>query len=479
MEEIIKQLRKEFNRIGDNRQESNIRLHIIENTFMNYYGYDLSKCIEEKSVPKGMCDVFIPTIRNEALIIEVKNGKKPIDVNAIVQVQRYVTSEGQRFAILSNGYEYLLLDFNIKPANNRKNKFGGYVVFWFDIFKARQKGFTELRYFKYLSFENLYRNESTQFFCDVAQYREWKYEQNLKDDSWNDYRCSLYQFFDFYAKKVPYKASYEIVGKKAYESLGMNVFNDFIKECKRNKGNSSSKTIKNNFSHIYGMLDEMKKHGKIGYISLSDSRKENLMEYEETELRKTPVVISTKDIQMILRHMTNKRKSIRDTVVVLLTISLGLERSQLLKLRWDDFDKGYKNILIKRRRIELPPILQTYLLKLHEENTRLKIKSPYIFQVYYQKEFRPMREWNINDIFDDLAQITHDSKWKDYSPQFVRNCLIRTLFFAGYSLEDIMYITGINIKNISKYISMDELLQRRSNKINWKPLFDGLLCESK
>lgn len=80
MEEIIKQLRKEFNRIGDNRQESNIRLHIIENTFMNYYGYDLSKCIEEKSVPKGMCDVFIPTIRNEALIIEVKNGKKPIDV---------------------------------------------------------------------------------------------------------------------------------------------------------------------------------------------------------------------------------------------------------------------------------------------------------------------------------------------------------------------------------------------------------------
>ena len=36
MEEIIKQLRKEFNRIGDNRQESNIRLHIIENTFMNY-----------------------------------------------------------------------------------------------------------------------------------------------------------------------------------------------------------------------------------------------------------------------------------------------------------------------------------------------------------------------------------------------------------------------------------------------------------
>lgn len=61
----------------------------------------ISECIEEKSVPKGMCDVFIPTVGNEALIIEVKNGKKPINVDDIVQVQRYVTSEGQRFAILS------------------------------------------------------------------------------------------------------------------------------------------------------------------------------------------------------------------------------------------------------------------------------------------------------------------------------------------------------------------------------------------
>ena len=59
---------------------------------------------------------------NRILSIEVKNGKKPINVNDIVQVQRYVTSEGQRFAILSNGYEYVLLDFDIKPAYNREKK---------------------------------------------------------------------------------------------------------------------------------------------------------------------------------------------------------------------------------------------------------------------------------------------------------------------------------------------------------------------
>lgn len=388
-----------------------------------------------------------------------------------------MASEGQRFAILSNGYEYVLLDFHIKPASNRANKLGGYVVFWFDIFKARRKNFTELKYFKYLNFENLYKNRSTHFFCDIAQYREWKYEQNIKDDSWNDYRCTLYQFFDFYAEKVSYKESYEPVGKRAYESLGMSIFNEFVENCKRKKEKSSSKTVQNNLSHIYGMLDVLKKHGKIGYVSLSDSRSQNLIEYAETELRKTPVVLTTKDILTLLGFLKDKRKSIRDTVVVLLTVSLGMERSQLIGLQWDDFDKGYKHIFVDGRKIELPPLLQKYILKLNEENDGLKIKSPYIFQVYYKKKYRPMREWNINEVFDNLAQITSDNKWKDYSPQYVRSCLVRTLFFTGYSLEDIMYITGIDSKYISKYISMDELLKRRSKQINWQPLYDGILCE--
>lgn len=85
MEETIMQLRKQFNKISDNQQESNIRLHIIENVFMNRYGYDIDESIEEKSVPKGMCDIFIPTIGNEALIIEVKNGKKSIDIDDMIK----------------------------------------------------------------------------------------------------------------------------------------------------------------------------------------------------------------------------------------------------------------------------------------------------------------------------------------------------------------------------------------------------------
>ena len=478
MEQIIRQLRKEYDRIGDNRQESNVRFHIIQNTFLHYYGYDIDECIEEKPVVKGMCDVFIPTIGNEALIVEVKNGNKPLCVDDIAQIQRYAASEGQRFALLSNGYEYVLLDFDIKPASNKiRNKLESYVVFWFNIFKAKGDDVSELKYFKYLSFDNLYKNQSTRFYCDIAQYREWKLEQGFKPISWVAYRSTLYRFYEFYAKKVLYKESYEKVGKIAYETLGMEAFDEFVKNHKRNNSDTSTKTLNNMHTHIYNMLYELEQHGKIKYISLSDSRKKNLIGYEETKERKVFSEIEAEDIQMIINFLKSKRNATRDIVIFLLTITLGLERSQLLRLKWDDFSKEYKYIDVNGRKIELCPHLQRYLKMLYGKLSKEKIKSPYIFQTYYNKKYRPMKEWNINDVFNNFAQITNDDKWKDYSPKYVRNCLIRTLFFAGYSLEDIMYITGIDINNISKYITMDELLQRRSKKINWDQLYGGLLCK--
>lgn len=478
MEESIKQLRSEFNRIKDNLQEDNVRLHIIVNTFMEYYGYDVKNCVLEKPMVRDFCDVFVPTVGNNALVIEVKTGKKPLEVEDIDQARGYAAKKRQRFAILSNGYEYVLLDFNLESTPKLEgDALKSYVVFWFNIFKAKGTDLTELKYFKYLSYENLYRNQATHFYCDVAQYREWKCEQELKPVSWTAYRSTLYQFFDFYARKVLYKEPYEKVGKRAYETLNMDIFDEFIKECKRNGADTSTKTLNNNHTHIYNMLYELEKHGRIKYISLSDSRKQNLVAYEETEQRKVFTEITANDVRTILTFLKTKRNATRDIVIFLLTVTLGLERSQLLELKWDAFDRGYRHINVGERKIELCPILQRYLEKLYKQNRNKKIKTPYIFQIYYKQKYRPMREWNINDVFNNFAQITNDDKWKDYSPKYVRNCLIRTFFVAGYSLEDIMYITGIDIKNISKYITMNELLRRRNKRMEWKQLYDGILCE--
>lgn len=88
----------------------------------------------------------------------------------------------------------------------------------------------------------------------------------------------------------------------------------------------------------------------------------------------------------------------------------------------------------------------------------------------------PMNEWNMNDVFNSFIKISKDKKWEMFSPNYVRSGLILSLYSAKYSIEEIMYITGIDINNISKYISRDEMMKRVSKDINWKPLYDGLLC---
>lgn len=171
-----------------------------------------------------------------------------------------------------------------------------------------------------------------------------------------------------------------------------------------------------------------------------------------------------------------QRNANRNIVIFLLIASLGMERSQLANLKWDSFGKGYKYIMINEKKIELCPLLQDYLLQLEKEMKMKRAKSTYVFLTFHKGKYRHMPASNINDIFDELKNISKDDKWKNYSPKYVRNCLIGTLYDAGYSLEEIMYITGIDIKNISKYISKDKILEKENCKIDWSKVYNGLLC---
>lgn len=481
MKEIIEKIRDEFNRIEDGRQEGNVKYHIIQQLFLKCCGYSMGSLDLEKPTVRGFIDIYVPTNGNEALAVEVKNGKEPLQTRDILQALKYAKQIQQRFALLTNGKEYVLLDFDMESDSqkgNTKESLESYVVFWFNVFKPKGKGLTELKYFKYLSYENLYKNKSTHFFCDIARYREWKFAKGIKENSWTAYRCTLFQFYDFYAQYRKYIYEYESKGKQCYETLGPEDFHEFIRKCKRHKEKSSTRTIESNFSHVYDMLRELKRQGRIANIILSESRTKNLFAYEQTKRKKTFVEITVEDIKTVLDSYKKRKNANRNIVAFLLTITLGLERSQLIDLRWDAFDKKLRCIIIDGRRIEICELLKKYLLYLSEESNKKKTKSPYVLLTCSNGKYNKMSEWGINYIFDELVKITNDEKWGDYSPKYLRNCLILSLFKAKYSLEDIIYITGIDIKNICNYITTDMILERKNSKVNWKKIYDGILCDT-
>lgn len=154
------------------RNEANIKEHVILRCFLEGYGYDVSKCLFEKSLGNGFCDIWYKLGKSNEITIETKRGDHPITISDIRQVMSYAKNKNAEFAILSNGYEFLLLDFNIVPESYIEDEIiMSYVVFWFDIFKVKGSNVTLLQYFEYMSYENIVVSQLTKYFCDIAQYR--------------------------------------------------------------------------------------------------------------------------------------------------------------------------------------------------------------------------------------------------------------------------------------------------------------------
>ncbi len=69
-----------------------------------------------------------------------------------------------------------------------------------------------------------------------------------------------------------------------------------------------------------------------------------------------------------------------------------------------------------------------------------------------------MSEATINDVFDRLYEYDKNDIWELFSPAYVRRGLIEQLFRCNYSLDEIMYLTGLKVGSITKYITMERII---------------------
>lgn len=369
--EKIKNLKTVYNKWKGMLGEEYVKFHIILNTFLPMMNYETDNCKLEEKIVKGFCDILIPIKEKGDLLIEVKNGEHILSNEDIGQVKRYAVIRGYEYAILTNGKEYILLNFNInsQPVTSG-DSLKSSIVFWFDIFKEKGKERTDLKYFDYLSYENLFINETTRFFVDIEQYKVWKFEDGLSELSWIAYQSTIYNYFDFIAKK--YNRYRGIYGRMSEDD-----FVEFIYTCKKNGVQSSIKTIANNHTHIFDMLSLLKKRGKISHFNFEENRSKSLESFLDTEDKKKPVKFEEKDIEKAISiYRKGKRNVTRNIIVYLMCITLGMERSEIINIRWEDFDSDFNYIHLYGRKIKLNTMLRRYLQIFRREQGR---KKGYLF----------------------------------------------------------------------------------------------------
>ena len=466
IDQRIKQLRTVFNKWKNESREEHIRFHVILNKFLPLMGYDTENCKLEEKISKGFCDIIVPIKDKITLLIEVKNGEHKLTNNDIAQVKNYASGRGQEYALLTNGQEYVLLDFklDIGPVNTG-DVLKSNVVFWFNIFENKGKNLTELQYFEYLSLENLFLRGTTKFFSDIAQYKIWKFEEGLSERSWSAYQSTLYNYYDFIAKKYN---KYQGV----FERMAEDDFEEFIRTRKRNGVQSSIKTVGNNHTHIFDMLYLMKKRGKIQHFNFEENRNKSLESFLETENKKIPRRLRDTDISKAIDMYSCKRNSTRNIVIFLMCVTLGLERSEVLNVKWEHFDNSFKYINVHGRKIELHNMLKQYLELFQKEQGR---KKGYLFVALYNGKYKQINESTVNDALNEFGNI--EDLETGYSPKYLKGCLIVSMFYDGYSLEDIIYLTNTDMKNLSKYITTDMIVERKKKNMDWEKLYNGILCK--
>lgn len=304
---------------------------------------------------------------------------------------------------------------------------------------------TDQKYLSYLSYDNILGEEpNTYFFRDIITYRNKYFKGTEK--SWTAYHSTLKRFMDFCIKKRNMK--YLGNGEGVYNRINQNWFQDYIES----RGNMQSlSTVKNTFFYIKHFMGTMTEN-----TAFEISSKELVARFPWLNSKvEQPEIMDALKLKRAVRYLEKGKHGNRDAAILFMLLSFGLERRNLCQLEWEknvDIDK--KTLKIGGRIHVLPEELVTVLKRLKKE----QISSKYVFYSNSGNDNQPIRDAGINEVLGKLAEVDrNDTYYRQLTPANIRNAVFKHLLRQGERIEEIIYLLGIDISNLSSYISNAEI----------------------
>lgn len=444
-------IKKMYNKFKDTNEE-NIKIHVVSK-FLEMLGYDPSDFYYEHSKyhKDGRADIAVKIDDVTFLYVEVKSPNNQLSEKEQSQLAQYLHDRGLSWGILTNGKKYILFNDSIKPIPNPNRSVNiDKVVMAIDVFIHRDQDLIH-----YLSKENVFDNKVTNYYKDIAQFKAIKYPDG--GDSWDQYKGTLNNFFKYYSKSQKrYRELKQIRVDEFEDFLNVELEKAKNKENKNGKNMSSIKTINTKYSHIRAFFQTLKvrSHG-------FDEDKAQLIKrinVEERVIEKNEI-LSDENIDLILNFYEKRKDTIRNKCIFLLCLCYGFERSTLLKLSFDLIKNN--KLILENRVLIIPPKLLSLLDDLRQQNKQNKVKGNYLFCSKYNDDYSQISEGQINYVFNNLKNIDKNNPaWNSLNPTYIRTYLIKHLFSHNYSIEEIVYITGIDLLNIPSLISYDEIIEQ-------------------
>lgn len=473
MKELVEKLKNRMGELQPHVTEEDIKVHIVFDILLKGLGYENKKLHFENSIYDERSDITYFEDGEPIIVIETKGfNKRNKDSSTLKnedkkQLIDYLTTHEKRtvWGILTNGVEYYLFNNNIQGTIQDK------IVFHFFLNDKKAH-----MYFRYLSYESIFKNKTTNPYVDIARYEMYWNRAGNKSSSFVGHKSTLNKFFGFYLPNRKF-SSLDKVDSEYLSQITVDDFFSFIQYKNKNPSKNTKNeslsyiTIINNYRHIKGFLDSLKANGRISHHCFIHSEKEIIKVLEVKNSTENKNTLDNTKYQAILEHLLKGQNHYRNIAIFLLCSYYGLKRSIISKLTWDSINFGKKTITIESRTYKMTKLIHYCLQSLNNEKTKQRLKCDAVFINSHIKGGKRVCENTINDIFYGLRKIDKDLKW--LCPIRVRECLIQNMFECGYSIEQIIFYTGLEPSSITKYIPLEKIValgKERFIKCNTHPV---------
>ncbi len=471
MKQLLAAIRKRLGELS-NLKEENIKNHIVVNIFLKSMGFDPDNFNYEDSVNRNRVDITYQEKGRSIFLVETKAQligdkiSKDLTETDVRQLLDYLNNyhSNIKWGLLTNGSHYILLNRDIQGDPLDK------IVLNITISKYGKE-----EYWSYFSYESLFETKVTNYLADIAQYKAYRKQDGLfKEGTWAPYWSALFRFFDFYGKTHQYISR----GSHPHEPLSkieVDAFYDYIKHITENPSNkkqiSSKETINSSYSYISSFFNTLCEKGYISSHNFVYGRDNTLAVYDDTPKQKSENYLTVERYRIILEFLWSyKSNTCRNIVIFLLCSYYGFDRSDVLNLSWDHINFNKNTITYDNRTLEMTKLIKFCLESMYKEQNALKKKCKnVIVRIQDNKASKP-NESLINSTFDILTKIdTSDESWGVFSPQYVKMNLPIKMFEVGYSIEQIVYYLGIDIKHITNYIPSNIIISEGKKRLYKAP----------
>lgn len=444
---------------ADDLNEANTRTKIVS-PLLNLLGFKSEWQFFESHIIKGKAITDISVKRNSQifLLVEVKKAAtNKIDIKDLHQLTGYLNSKNIEWGMLTNGIDYLLVNNDIKGEYNEKT------ILRYNIFEEYDE-----KKVNYFSYKDIFENRNTLYIKHLKQYQIFKFRENSNNHhSWSRYNDTIQKYFLYLQNKIGYRELKYLNSDDFMSFVNADIINS--QDNKDRRAITSLQTIKNKYAHIKNFYDLLVKNKILSETpfksTIEDSELENLYGLRTEEY---PDPLTVEEARHILNGYEESRQPERNKLMFLLCLYCGLSRENIMYLKISDIDFDKRTIRIKDNSYIIP---QSFAIRIKNyiENIREKeFNSDYFFvRKYGNYSEKPLATGTPNDIIKKASSYLntmHKPRNVQINPEKLKGMLIKKLFEVGFSLEEIIVITGVSLSSLPNYIATDSILERTQVK---------------